>query len=649
MRSFSNLSFRLLGPLLAPDAKTRKETTRALRAARIGTFPEWYVAQSYLAAILISLATTLVAIAALWYLKPRLGGALLVLLVAGVAVVSFSLVRLAFLLYPRVRATGRAKRVDAEYQSAVVLCYALARGGMSVIEIFKVLAKEQETYGEISNDYAMVVRDVELFGVDLITALTNASQTTPSQPMRGFFEGLITILNSGADPRDYFKRQADVSLNRAEVEMEGEVEKAGLLAEVYVSSFLVLPLLLLVVLSGLSSLGNGQERFIPLVVYGIIPAGTLVYALVLEIMMPATELKASPPTKEELTDFGVDSLPADAERLPPPWKMKVKLDPESPIVERPPLWQRARSFFVRVGEHTRAWFAKQKEHYVTAPMDLIEITGTLAILLFLAAGFAIWRANLPSLTLSLRVTELLLLVGGVAFVPVAVFHEIRVRRARKVEAALPEMLSKLAGFNERGIGLLQSFQILGRSTSGNLAKELRSVERDVRVNGNLVSAIRRMRDRVKTMRMTKLGVLLERASQSTSNMKEVLDIAAADETRTESLRARKRQTMLSYVLVIYLVFGVFLYVTYMITSLFYGDAAFAIALGPTASGATRIGTGTGLAAASAKLLFLHAVVLQGVGCGLIAGRLGEGHMLSGVKHAAIMGGIALAVFVIGVV
>jgi flagellar protein FlaJ len=276
----------------------------------------------------------------------------------------------------------------------------------------------------------------------------------------------------------------------------------------------------------------------------------------------------------------------------------------------------------------------------------MEVSGILAVLLLVAGGLAYLWSDVRGTRLAVGATSLLLAVALVAVLPVSLFHEVRVRRARRVENAIPEAMGKLAGFNERGIGVLQSFQILGRSTTGPLAREFRAVDRDVGWNANLRAALRRLRERVNTVRMTKIAVLLERASGATGNLKEVLDVAAADATRTQNLRNRRRQAMFTYTIVIYVVFAVFLYILYMVADLFYGSGGFGAAAA-AAQGGSGLGSG-GIPAETARLYFFYGALIQGACAGLVAGRLGEGYHLSGLKHAAILVAAAWALFRFGV-
>src|SRR5581483_6932316 len=193
-RRFSSLWFRALEPVVS-TAQSNAATAKALRAARIGMFPEWYMALSYLA----STETALVPTRALAGFP--LGRPLLAVMVAAFA---FLCMRLGFLAYPRLTAAGRARRIDAEMPSVVTLCYALAQGNVAPLEIIRAVASERNAYGEAAVEFGVVIRNVEWLGLDLVSALKETAATSPSARLRSFFDGLVTMLNSGADAKDYF-------------------------------------------------------------------------------------------------------------------------------------------------------------------------------------------------------------------------------------------------------------------------------------------------------------------------------------------------------------------------------------------------------------------------------------------------------------
>src|SRR5690242_18884554 len=102
----SSFWFRTMEPLVKRTKRT-SSTAKALRAARMGTFVEYYVALSYLGGILAALvmgaagfvaARVSPALSPFWYASWAIGGTS--------AVLGFAFTRLAFLAYPQLRATG---------------------------------------------------------------------------------------------------------------------------------------------------------------------------------------------------------------------------------------------------------------------------------------------------------------------------------------------------------------------------------------------------------------------------------------------------------------------------------------------------------------------------------------------------------------
>lgn len=643
--------FHAIEPLVSFGAASRQKTTMALRAARIGIAPEFYLAVSYAMSGVAALA--LAAALFIGFSRASVAWWLLAILVLGGACVGFAIVRLAFLLYPRIVSSSRARQIDAEFPSVIMLCYALAKGGVDALAIFRAVAQERHTYGEISREFALVMRDIEWMGQDMNTALQSVAATTPSATLKAFFEGLVTMLNSGADPRDYFKRHAATQLAQAETAMEKEIDQAGLLAESYVSGLLVLPLLLIVVLSVLGALKSSSSAFIPLIVFGLMPLGTVGYLVLLDMFLPPEVLALPKPRNDPISDFGMDSVRSDTPRLRQPKRQRLgHIREELDDAIRRGGEDAARATRVKrvlVLEWIRRAVRVTWKDFVTRaieePLRAFLLSMPIALLVFGAGAYWLDARGFYGSRQIVGISGLVVACGVLACLPVSVFHEIRVRRARVVDGDLPETLSKLAGFNERGVGLLRSFQILGRTSRGPLGREMRSLDRDVSWSSNLRAALVRMRARVATRRMMKVGILFERGTLATGNLKEALEIAAQEAAATEHARARKRQAMMTYLIVIYVVFAVFLYVLYTVAELFYG------AEGLNSLAASRSVAGLASAAgakAESEFLYLNAVLIQGACCGVVAGKLGEGHVLSGLKHAAILAILAWVVFALGV-
>lgn len=143
--------------------------------------------------------------------------------------------------------------------------------------------------------------------------------------------------------------------------------------------------------------------------------------------------------------------------------------------------------------------------------------------------------------------------------------------------------------------------------------------------------------------------LVTNAVEVSGDVAPVLEIAADEARATRRLRRERRQVMLTYLLVIYISFAVFLGIIAALTVAFIPavEGAQLSAPGGVAGVSTGVFSGIGGVDTSRYvLLFYHAAAIQGVASGLIAGQLGEGNVSDGVKHAAVMLLLAYLTFVI---
>jgi len=139
----------------------------------------------------------------------------------------------------------------------------------------------------------------------------------------------------------------------------------------------------------------------------------------------------------------------------------------------------------------------------------------------------------------------------------------------------------------------------------------------------------------------------------------VLRIAANEAKATRRLERDRRNELLTYVVVIYIAFFVFLAIIVALDTIFIpnipvAEAAAATADGSQAAADEAISTGpfsesTQLTQADKdrySLVFFHTGLVQTVCSGLVAGQMGDGTVKAGVKHAAVMLTIAYGLFVL---
>jgi flagellar protein FlaJ len=82
--------------------------------------------------------------------------------------------------YPETVAGDRQRRIDATLPQSVAFVYALSRSGMAFPEVMRILADNRRIYGESAAEIEVAVRNMDLFGMDVITAVGTMSRRSPS-------------------------------------------------------------------------------------------------------------------------------------------------------------------------------------------------------------------------------------------------------------------------------------------------------------------------------------------------------------------------------------------------------------------------------------------------------------------------------------
>jgi flagellar protein FlaJ len=238
--------WRTLGGFVKKNKKSNPKLEDDLLKAQMKIRPEEYIAFTYMTAIIITIAAVVGGLILIFL--PI--GEFIIRLIIGILIMALVPLMGFFILQamPSMKAKSRARDIDARISSAMCFISAMASADVNVDVIFKELAR-QPVYGEIKNESARITRDTELLGVDILTAIRNASQRTPSTKFQDFLQGVVTTSTSGGQLKPYFLIKADQFEKEAKLDMRKKIEALGLLAESFVVVVVAFPLFLVVILA----------------------------------------------------------------------------------------------------------------------------------------------------------------------------------------------------------------------------------------------------------------------------------------------------------------------------------------------------------------------------------------------------------------
>jgi flagellar protein FlaJ len=538
------------------------------------------------------------------------------------------------------RAAVRQRNVEEGLPRAVAFMYALSRGGVAFPDALRTFSENDEIYGENAREATVAVREMDLFGRDMITAIRRMAARTPSEEFKTFSENLASVLQSGQRLSAFLRNQYERYQEEAADRQEEILEHLATIAEAYVTVLVAGVLFLITILLVFGLTTTDTLGFIQLLGYVMVPlanVGFMVYlAQKLESLgiaanhttsvldstetrspdrsvthdgVPQTDGGVSASSREGLSQLAVYDGFARSRRLL-----------RSPLQTL--LWNPARIL------------------YVTVPIAL------LSVLLRAPPAFETSVVNVRLLD-DVLVQAALLVLGSFA-----ITRTIYAYRVRRIEAATPEFLERLASLNEAGMTLVESLERLRGSDVGALSPEVERIWADVRMGSNLDDALVRFGRRVRTTSITRVVTLVTNAMRASGSLGPVLRIAATQARADQRLRRRRRQQMLSYLVVIYVSFMVFLIIIVAVQEVLVPALPSHVPT-PSAEETSRLGVNADQFArfgsvdkAAYTLAFFHTALVHAVFSGFIGGMLGEGTLRDGAKHAAVLLGVAYVAFLL---
>jgi flagellar protein FlaJ len=194
--------------------------------------------------------------------------------------------------YPMLEISSRKKNIDVNLSLTANYMAVLASSGMPPESIFESLDAVGNDLN-VNKEVGGIMRDIKLMGLDLHTALGNASESSPSPKFSTILDGVITTSQMGGNLSGYLREQADKLKRERMQNLRRFVDNLSVVAEAYVTFLVALPLMLIVMLSILSFIG-GEISVLslnPMMVLNIlsaviIPTGISMMILAIDYLSP---------------------------------------------------------------------------------------------------------------------------------------------------------------------------------------------------------------------------------------------------------------------------------------------------------------------------------------------------------------------------
>ena len=247
-------------------------------------------------------------------------------------------------------------------------------------------------------------------------------------------------------------------------------------------------------------------------------------------------------------------------------------------------------------------------------------------------------------TLPLDWDDFLVIAIMIAIFPPAAVNYIDRRWRIAVDNNIPKFLREVADSSRTGLTLVRAIEVSTERRYGPLTGELKRLVRQLSWGATLEDALQAFADRVNTRLARRTAILLAEVSRAGGNIQEIMDSLQKHVSDLQLIDQERRGQLRQYVAIVYVAVFILLFMNVILLKTFFSQLE---ALQEVQAQQPEVQLVTGAMDISAlKKIFFHIGVIESFFGGLIAGKMGEGSLGAGMKHALILMLISFLTFAI---
>lgn len=196
-----------------------------------------------------------------------------------------------FTKYPNTIIADRSKKIDALLPFASLFLSTIAGTKLPLNKVFKIFAQNSK-YGEITHQIQMMDNDIEVFGLDVHTALQRAVDRTPSKKMKEMLYGLLSTSIAGGNVGIYLREKAQTQMEDYRRGILQFSKKITIFIEIYLTAIVlgaIFFIVLTAIFSGISGVGGNIILLQSVIIFIFLPLLSTIFILLVKISSPTGE------------------------------------------------------------------------------------------------------------------------------------------------------------------------------------------------------------------------------------------------------------------------------------------------------------------------------------------------------------------------
>jgi len=288
LSSFEGWSYRIFGNVATKFLSNVFEFKGQLEKAGMKIYSETYVSMMFFAA-LVTVPVSIVSLVLLFFTR-------LIPLIFLVPLPVY--IMIIFMITPSMKAGERASTLEREMPFASAYITVMATGGISPYMSIKRLSHVDLMPG-MQREAREIMRDVEIFGIDPLSALEHASETHPLDIYRDFTSGYASTVITGGDISHFLEEKTHDIFKARSLRIKAAAERLGMLLESFIIVIVLMSLCFYILFSVDAIYSTGISMYSTMLMYTFIfaPLLSVVFIYLAHDMQPKSPVNDWRPYK----------------------------------------------------------------------------------------------------------------------------------------------------------------------------------------------------------------------------------------------------------------------------------------------------------------------------------------------------------------
>ncbi len=205
----------------------------------------------------------------------------------------------------------------------------------------------------------------------------------------------------------------------------------------------------------------------------------------------------------------------------------------------------------------------------------------------------------------------------------AILYFLEYRWISGVDNNIPVLLRDLTEAQRAGLPLVRAIEESAKREYGPLTDELRKTANQISWGIPFEQAILNFGERLGTILAKRAARLMVEASRAGARVHDIFEVITNAIQEMRNLELERKTEMMPYIAIVYVAFFVFIFITIILSKIFFAPAATYMFMSPQM-------------VEESKVILFRMGMTEALFSGLIAGKIGEGSVAGGLKHSVIM-------------